>query len=203
MGWLDFAGAVVGAGVGFLGAKDSADAISSGNAQAAKASKEQYYQTRKDMEPWRGAGRNALYTLSALSGVASPDLTDEENQKYYEAGINNFQASPSYNFRMGEGLKAIDRSAASRGRLRSGASEKALMSFGQGLASQEYDKYTNRLATLAGVGQTATNQTAAYGANNASTLSGLAAATGNARASGYAGQARALNQGIQNALMVM
>jgi hypothetical protein len=51
---------------------------------------------------------------------------------------------PGYAFRMSEGQKALEASAAARGGLFSGATGKALTDYSQNLASQEYDKAWNR-----------------------------------------------------------
>ena len=47
---------------------------------------------------------------------------------------------PGYQFRLAEGLRALEGSAAPRGTLRSGATLQALMDYGQDAASQEYEK---------------------------------------------------------------
>ena len=53
---------------------------------------------------------------------------------------------PGYQFRLAEGLRALEGSAAQRGTLRSGATLQALMDYGQDAASQEYEKaYRRRL----------------------------------------------------------
>ena len=69
---------------------------------------------------------------------------------------------------MQEGVNALDRSAASRGRTLSGAQDRAVTRYGSDLASQEFGNAFNRSLTeynvnlsrlqgLAGVGQSATN----------------------------------------------
>lgn len=124
-------------------------------------------------------------------------------------GGGGFEASPGYRFRLDEGLKAIQRSASARGNLRSGATMKAIQRYGEGLAASEYDSYANRLASLAGVGQTATSGTAAAGQSAASGVAGAATAagqgvaqgavnSGNARASSYANTASGINSTINN-----
>jgi len=121
------------------------------------------------------------------------------------AGYGGFEESPGYRFRVDEATKAIERSAAARGSLRSGATMDALQRRVQGVASDEYENFANRLAALAGVGQNANAGSANAGANYAAgTAQGAAAqgnialAAGNARASGYANTGNAINQGIQN-----
>ena len=69
----------------------------------------------------------------------------------------NFQADPGYGFRLSEGLKALERSAAARGGLMSGGTGKALQRYGQDLASQEYGnafrRFQEERAARAGLGQ--------------------------------------------------
>lgn len=122
------------------------------------------------------------------------------------AGFDGFQQSPGYQFRMAEAMKAIERSAAARGGLRSGGTMDALQRRAQGVAADEYDTFANRLAALAGVGQTANAGSAqagqAFGAatnQNANLAANSAIAAGNARASGYANTGNAINQGLQGA----
>lgn len=75
---------------------------------------------------------------------------------------------------------------------------KAIGRYADGLASSEYEGYANRLAALAGVGQTATGQVAAAGADNAKTIASTQVAAGNARASAYQNTGSAINTGINN-----
>ena len=139
-----------------------------------------------------------------------------------QKGVSNygFLNSPQYQFLQKQGQQALDRSAAARGMGYSGAQMKAAQQFGQGLASQQYDKeysrasdefsnYYNRLAALAQGGQQAVqatgNQGARYAQNAGGTLVSLSTQLqnnigqlGNARASGYIGQANAITGGLQN-----
>jgi hypothetical protein len=74
-----------------------------------------------------------------------------------------------------------------------------IMRYSQGLASEEYNNYTNRLAALAGVGQTSA---ANMGANALTTGQGIANSytnAGNARASGILGVANTLGNTMNNA----
>lgn len=201
MSLWDFAGTALSAGVSLFSSSQANKAVSSGNNKASAISDNQFQQSRDDLAPWRAAGTNALYALSALNGVAAPGMSADENQNIYDAAVNNFKAGPGYNFRLSEGINALDKSAASQGRLRSGAQDKAIMRYGDGLASQEYGSYLNRLSSIAGVGQTATTQTAVLGAGNANTQANLAVNSGKARATGYQNYAGIANTGIQNALM--
>src|SRR5262249_49173751 len=57
--------------------------------------------------------------------------------------INNWQ-DPGYQFRLNEGMKALQNSAAASGGLLSGPTLKALTNYSQGAASQEYANAFNR-----------------------------------------------------------
>jgi hypothetical protein len=141
-------------------------------------------------EPWRVAGVNALNKLIPMS------------MEYQPFTAREFQADPGYAFRLNEGIKALDRSAAARGGLLSGNQLRGVTEYGQNLASQEFTNAFNRyqaeraarmqpLQSLAGVGQSASN-----------TLAGAAGQLGTGMASAYgqlgAGTASAYSQLGQN-----
>lgn len=71
---------------------------------------------------------------------------------------------------------------------------RGVSSFGR--AKGEEADYLNRLANLSNIGQTATTNTANFGANAASTSGNAAIAAGNARAAGQIGQANAVQSAI-------
>lgn len=123
---------------------------------------------------------------------------------------NDFQTDPGYQFRIEQGQKQLEGSAAARGGLLSGAAAKALTKYNQDFASNEYsnaynrfnnDQNTifNRLAGISGVGQTATNQLQSAGSNAASAMGRNTLYAGTQRASGYANAANSLNAGIGSA----
>ena len=148
-----------------------------------------YNQGRSDLEPWRLAG------VKSLSQLGNGDF-----QRDFTAA--DFQKDPGYDFRMQEGQKAIERSAAARGGLQSGGTLRALSRYGQDYASGEYqnaynrfnsdrDRRFNRLSSVAGLGQTTSSQVGTMGANYANSLSGLN--------QGYANQVGANTMGAANA----
>ncbi len=145
--------------------------------------------------------------LIALYNGGMPVTAEGQPAVSLTPGYQGFEASPGYQFRRDEGSKAIERSAAARGLLRSGATQKAIGRYVDGLASSEYDSYAQRLMSLAGVGQAATGGTAAAGAQasgqaaNAAMNAGQGIAqgainTGNARASSYANTGSAINSTV-------
>jgi hypothetical protein len=175
-------------GGGIALANGAGQAIGSANASAAqKASaedalsfqREMWQQQRADQAPWLAAGKTSLAEM--LRMMSSP------------AAIT---ASPSYQFRLAEGQKALERSAAARGGLGSGRFMKDLTRFGQGTASDEYTNQWNRLAGLANVGQTSAQSLGSLGANYGNQATNLYGAIGNAGAAGHVGMAN----GFTNAL---
>jgi hypothetical protein len=137
-----------------------------------------------------GADISGLMRQSQQQAQASQTPTGPDMSAFFE--------SPGYQFRRQEGTRSIERSAAARGGAFSGNALRALAEFNSGLASQEFGNYFNQLASIAGIGQTATNQTAAYGADHAANAGRNALAAGEARASGIIGQGNAIGQGVSD-----
>lgn len=109
---------------------------------------------------------------------------------------NSIKDSAAYQWRFGQGMDALDKSAAARGSLFSGAHTKDAMTFGQGLASQEYDNQWNRLMGLTGLGQNTAMGLGQLGMGAGNSIANLYSNQGNARASAYA------QKGANNANMV-
>jgi hypothetical protein len=130
----------------------------------------------------------------------------ELQQPFQEAGVNALNRmqsgdvmgmmDPSYKFRLGEGMKALERSAAARGGLISGGALKAAQRYGQDFASTEFGNAYNRLASMAGLGQTATNAMGGAAGQFGANAGNLMTSAGAARASGYVGGANALTGGL-------
>ena len=169
-------------------------------------------QQREDFAPWRDIGEQALNQL--WSGVQSGA---------FEVGDIDVTKDPGYQFRMDQGIEALDKSAAARGRLLSGAQQKGVTDYSQNVASQEYAnayareanekaKQYNMLSGLSSGGQASAAGQAQATSNLAQTegniLSNLGQSQaygyqqqGQARAGAYQGMAQAGNQAAQNWLM--
>jgi hypothetical protein len=129
-----------------------------------------------------------------LSGIEDPNA------------VYDYRDTPGYQFRMDEGQKALERSAAARSGVLSGAQIKATQRYGQDYATSEFDNALRRLggvidtgANMAsgasgqalqsgqvqgGVLQNMADARAGFGNN----MSALHSQLGAARASGYLGQ---------------
>jgi len=162
------------------------------------------------------AGQNRLMELLGIGGTAG--AKDYGKYASAEFGMDKFKADPSYAFRMSEGMKALERSAAARGGLMSGATMKGIQRYGQDLASTEFTNAFNRyqaertgtlnpFQALAGTAQSSANtlggQAGQMGANISNALGAYGSAaqsniigSGNAQASGYMGGANAIAGGV-------
>jgi hypothetical protein len=109
---------------------------------------------------------------------------------------SSFFDSPDYQFALQEGNRSVNQGLAARGLANSGAAMKELTRYGQGMASQQLGNYTNRLAALAGIGQTATQATSDAGTRAAGNISAAQMAAGDARASAYTTRGSAINNVI-------
>lgn len=167
-------------------------------------------QSRTDSEPWRLAGQNALGQLTGRMG-AGGDLMRN-------FGASDFEADPGYQFRLAEGMRGLTNSASARGGILSGAALKAASAYNQNMGSAEYgnaygrfksnqEGQYNKLASLAGVGQTVSSQNGQNALNmgqnvgngmmNTATQMGQnTIGAGNARASGYLAQGNMLTNGL-------
>lgn len=97
---------------------------------------------------------------------------------------SNFFASPDYQFRKDQGMQGVERSASAVGLTGSGNALAALADYNSGLAAGEFGNYFNRQATLAGIGNAATNTVTSAGMNSANNIGQNFQNAANARASG-------------------
>ena len=201
--------AVIGAGASIYAGSKAAKAQKNAANQATALqqtqdaeARRQYDLGRADLAPYRDQGVKSLAQLA--TGTADGG---EFNRNFTLADFNK---DPGYEFRQGEGMKGVERSAAARGGILSGGALKAIARYNSDFASGEYgkayDRFNNdntsrfnRLSALAGTGQQAVNSGNAAGAdltrnlqigvNNVSDNLGNAA---NARASSYVNTGNAI-----------
>lgn len=194
---------LIGANAAQSAASTQADALSQANQLGY-----QVYQEQKALqEPFRQAGLGAQNKLLTYLGLPGGTQGADYGKYAKDFGMADFTADPGYAFRMSEGLKGLEHSAAARGGLLSGGTGKALTRFGQDLASQEYQNAYNRyqtnranqlnpLGSLLASGQSATANvgTAAgqYGANAGANI----ASAGAANAAGTVGSANTLTNAL-------
>ena len=168
----------------------AADITAAATNRAIDLQERMYREGLERQQPFYQAGVNALTQLQQRTGAMPPAFT----------GQVDLTRDPGYAFRLSEGLKGLERSAAARGGLMSGATGKALTRFGQEAASQEYqnaynralteynalrqresEEY-NRLSGLAGTGGTTAQQIGVAGQQMASNVGNLATQQGSTAA---------------------
>ena len=218
---------LIGAGIGALGASKAAKAQKQAAAQQAQAAtdaanaqlqanretieaqtqlareqmaqqKELYERGIGLQEPFRQGGLAAQNRLLTYLGLPGGDTKAPEFGSFAKPfTMADYTADPGYAFRMSEGMKAVERSAAARGGLLSGSTLMGIQRFGQNLASDEFGNAYNRfyntrnqlmnpLQAFLGQGQTATNALGNLTSSQAQALGqsigGLSSAIGSAGA---------------------
>jgi hypothetical protein len=167
--------AVVGSIITSDSTRHAANQQADGNAAALAEQAREFDATQANQKPYLEAGTTALGKLAA------------ENDKPFDQ--SQVQLDPGYQFGLQQGQQAIDRKTAAAGGRISGAALKAAAQYGTDYATTGYNAAyartnqartdrLNRLAALAGIGQTATQNVDAAGANAANARSALLQAAG-------------------------
>ena len=143
--------------------------------------------------PFLETGMGANKLLAARLGLGGDTSAPGYGEFMRNFSMADYQQDPGYQFRLQEGLKQLQGSAAARGGLLSGATVRGGQKYAQNLASQEYgnayqrymDQMQNRynmLAAQQGVGFRAGGALADLGSQYAANMSNLGIGAGNVRA---------------------
>ena len=203
--------AALGAGAGIYGSSQASRAQRSATQQAAGTQQAMFERQVELQEPFRQAGLTAQNRLMTLLGLGGDPNAPGYGTAARDFTMADYTADPGYGFRMSEGMKALERSAAARGGLLSGATLKGVQRFGQDLASQEYQNAFNRFYTMRnaqlnplqgilGQGQSSTNVLTGAAGDVGRGVAGAQMGAGQARASGYVGGANALTGALQSGM---
>lgn len=162
-------------------ASRASDKATQANERAQMFQQQMFDQQKALTAPYREGGATAQNRLMELLGIGGNAGSAGYGKYSQDFGMSDFVTDPGYNFRLLEGQKAIDRSAAARGGTQSGAALRAATRYGQEAGSQEYgrayDRYqTNRSNQLAPLGSLATM--GANAATNSATAAGNYGASG-------------------------
>lgn len=188
-------------------AKKATKAQTKASQQAIDAQQQSEERALALQRPFFNAGYAANAALLDLTGVDRSKLGPGEGEapgspsdlsayaKY------DFQQDPGYQFRMDEGIRALDRSAAARGILDSGGQLRKVTRYAQDYASNEYQRVYDRIAQIAGFGGRASGDSSNVVFNTGQGVSGALVNAGEARASGFVASgnaiANALGQGAK------
>lgn len=190
------AGSIGGALIGGNAASDAAQAQLQAAQMAQQTQLQMYNTTRSDLMPYMNAGNSAISQLSGLFGLnpQGGQGTGVPNSGALTTALQNF---PGYQFGQSQGVQALDRSAASRGQLLSGAQLKDAQTFGQQYGLQ--NAWQPYLSQMSGIGSLGENAAAQVGNNGLATGQGVANSQllgGAYQASGIVGGANQLTSAL-------
>jgi hypothetical protein len=171
-------------------AKDAAQIQANAAANALQLQREQFEYQKELLDPYRRRGESAL---NRLAGVMGLDGQPAQPQQLLDM-------DPGYAFRLGEGMKALERVQAARGNMLSGGAIKAGQRYAQDFASGEYGNAYNRLANIAGLGQTVGGQLGAAAQQFGQTAGETMSQGANALAAGRIGRTSGYMGGIGGAV---
>lgn len=202
---MSFIGAAIAGGVatgalGYLGATKAAGIQAQSASNALAAQQAMFAKTQENYAPYLNVGKGATYSLGELYGIG-PDGNPTNTPTDY----SKFTQSPDYGFAQEQGQLGLDRYENAKGMALSGGALKDVSQFNQGLASQQFGNYYNRLLSLSQLGGSAASASAGNAANFSGQIGNTTQAVGQAQASGVVGQTNALtggiNSGISNSLL--
>jgi hypothetical protein len=201
---------IIGGAMKGRAARRAANAQVQSAAEASRLQREMFAEQTRLQDPYRQAGLTGQNRMMELMGLGGNVNAQDYGRFGRDFSMADYEADPGYAFRLAEGNKALERSAAARGMVLSGPMFKGVQRFGQDLASQEYQNAFNRyqtnrsnqlnpLGTLMAAGQGASNVLTGAAGVLGGQLGENAMGAGNARASGYVGSANAYADAISGA----
>ncbi len=176
--WAQFLPGIIGGVASLYGNNQQQEAIDRATAaqQAGIDKGLEYARETRDQilarqQPFHDAAVKATGALTDMAGLT--------------ANGYNWQTDPGYQFRIDEGMKALENSAAARGGLLSGGFGKAALKYATDYSAQEYTNVYNRIASIAGMNQTSGPISANAGSQYGANATQLATMGGANNASGY------------------
>jgi hypothetical protein len=122
-----------------------------------------YQQGTNALAPYTQAGNPAGTQMNALLGVGG-------NQAAADSAFQQYLGSSGYQFRLGEGMNALNSGYAGAGVLQSGAAMRGAQEYGQNFASNEFGNYMQMLDNQQRLGLSATLGQAGLGQSYVGTV---------------------------------
>lgn len=135
---------------------------------ADRMSKAEYGQFNYNYDMNRGRAADPNYGGFDLSRFTVNTANPANN-----AAFDAYRNSTGYQFRLGQGMDAINSGYAGKGTLQSGAAMKAINDYGQGMASQEFGNYLAALGNQQGLGLSGASALAGVGQSYANSLGNI------------------------------
>lgn len=216
-GGLVLAGTIGSSIIGSQGSKGAAKTQAEAAKYSADLQSKQFEETRSDQQPWLDAGKFGLQDL--MKGLGPDGAFSTPFSGTFKAPtLAEAESTPGYEFAKQQGELGILRGQSASGGAFTGGTLKSLDAFNNGLAQQGYqqtynNKLTdfntqfntyntnqsnlyNKLASLAGVGQTAATQIGQFGQTAAANEANLITGGANATAAGQVGASNAWAGGL-------
>ena len=149
-GILGIASSLIGGNSARKGANQNAGQINN----ALTANQAMFDETKQNLNPFIQGGTTAFNQLANMANTGD---------------MSKFYTSPGYQFRLDQGMKGMQNSAAGRGILNSPRTLQALNDYAQNMASGEYQNYFQNMFNLGQQGQQGANSLGQF----AGQLSGL------------------------------
>lgn len=198
--------AILGAGIGALGATSAASTEANAANQSTAVQQQMFAQTEANEQPFVQGGYNALGALQTGLGL-QPGGTGQGplNAPF---STQQFQASPGYQFQLQQGEQAVTDQASATGGI-GGNTLKALTTFGQGEANQDYynamnayiaqqNQQYNQLSNLVTGGQNAAGNLASASQQTGASIGSNITSAGTASAAGTIAAGNQVSGGVNN-----
>lgn len=198
----DIVGSIIGGIGSIIGGNEAAKGEKAGAQQALTGYN--YLNSNPLINQAQTAGAAGITGQSNTTGAISSLLTSPDQNN---PAFNNYLNSTGNQFQLKQGQDAITGSAAAKGLLNSGATGKALVGYGQNLASTTFQNYLGDLSGLAGLqgDQAKTGLTAASAVGQAGTSGGgnagqLTAGAGQSAGTSLTNAGNVFGGGVQNSI---
>lgn len=187
-------------------ANHAADVEGQASQQALDFEKQQYATSQAQQKPYLDAGANGLNALqyglgtggtANGSGVGQGSLLTPYSGTFTAPTGLTEQNDPGFQARLKLGTDAVERSAAARGGVATGGTAKALETYGQDYASNEYGNVYNRALTDYTTKYNAYNNDQSNQFNRLSALSNI----GQSTATNLANQGQAASNAVSSNLL--
>lgn len=142
------------------------------------------------------APQQPAYTEAEIAAAKQQAM--QANQQRAQQGFDTFRNSTGYDFRVRQGMNALNSGYAGAGTIKSGAAIKGAIDYGQGMASQEFGNYLNALGNQQSLGLQAGGAAAGVGVQTGNSLGSIYMQNGANQANASLARASALGSGLSS-----
>lgn len=146
---------------------------------------------------WNRYGQYEGRNLPMTGGTdAAPGVSVADAAAAASKAFDTFRNSTGYDWRLSQGMNALNSGYAGAGTLQSGAAIKGAIDYGQGMASQEFGNYLNALGNQQSIGLRAGSAAAGVGGDVANSLGNIYMTNGANQAGAAMNRASSLSNGV-------